>query len=252
MKCGQDSSPFFVLGCVRSGTTLLRDLLRFHPHLECPEETHFFRWPDPYASPRFMHPYTQNKFIKKQREMDGISEQEFMHLIEASNSRSELAEAYGNLYLKKQNNPHGRWFDKTPQNIYGILLISRLMPDSRFIHIYRNPLNVVTSLLQGKVLSATGITDAISYWYEAMVIMNEYKRIAPDRVLEISYEHLTSNPLGSVTTILEFLNENLDDYAMPDEMVHEEINKYLDVLSEQQIREVKQRCGPYYSMYGYE
>ena len=50
---GQDNTPFFVLGCVRSGTTLLRDILRQHPRLESPEETHFFRWSDPYGSPRY-------------------------------------------------------------------------------------------------------------------------------------------------------------------------------------------------------
>ena len=43
-------APFFVLGCVRSGTTMLRDALRMHPHLACPEETHFFRWGEPFGS----------------------------------------------------------------------------------------------------------------------------------------------------------------------------------------------------------
>ena len=54
---GADNTPFFILGCVRSGTTLLRDILRIHPRLESPEETHFFRWADPYASPRYERNY---------------------------------------------------------------------------------------------------------------------------------------------------------------------------------------------------
>lgn len=245
------NSPFFILGCVRSGTTLLRDLLRLHPRLECPEETHFFRWPDPYASPRFMHPYTKNKIIMKQRGMDGISEEEFAQLIRTSYSRKELAEGYGQLYLEKQGNSHGRWFDKTPQNIYGILLISQMIPDARFIHIYRNPLNVTASLLLGEVLSSDGIVDAINYWYEPMAIMQQYKQIAQERVIEISYEDLTTEPQSTLGAILKFVGENVDELILPRDMVHPERNKYMEVLTEEQVKDVKQYCMPYYREYGY-
>ena len=39
-----DGPPLFLVGCVRSGTTLTRDLLRRVPGVICPEETHFLRW----------------------------------------------------------------------------------------------------------------------------------------------------------------------------------------------------------------
>ena len=42
--------PFFILGCVRSGTTMLRNALRLHPNLASPEETHFYRWGEPFGS----------------------------------------------------------------------------------------------------------------------------------------------------------------------------------------------------------
>ena len=38
-----DDRPLFIIGSVRSGTTLTRDLLRRVPDFICPEETHFFR-----------------------------------------------------------------------------------------------------------------------------------------------------------------------------------------------------------------
>src|ERR1041384_5885979 len=34
-------SPIFIVGCPRSATSLLRDLLRSHPRLTFPEESHF-------------------------------------------------------------------------------------------------------------------------------------------------------------------------------------------------------------------
>ena len=243
--------PFFILGCVRSGTTMLRNMLRFHPRLECPEETHFFRWSDPFRSPRFMHPYNNNKIIQKQQRMDGISEEEFSELVRISGSKKELAENYGQLYLEKQGNPDGRWFDKTPQNIYGILLISQMMPDAKFIHIYRNPLNVVASLFEGKVLSISDMAGATSYWNETMSIMEEYKKIGGDRVLEIAYERVTDKPRQAMREILDFLDEDPGQLELPKGFVHPEKDKYKRVLTREDIKEIKRRCMPFLKNYGY-
>src|SRR5262245_40208202 len=136
---GKDNTPFFILGCVRSGTTMLRDFLRLHSRLECPEETHFFRWADPFGSPRYDRNYIAMKIFDQHRKMDGISNPEFFEAKDQANDRKEISDAYGRMYLKARNNEVGRWFDKTPQNIYGIFLISHLYPDAKFIHIHRHP-----------------------------------------------------------------------------------------------------------------
>ena len=78
MQYGSDNTPFFVLGCVRSGTTLLRDILKLHTRLESPEETHFFRWADPYASPRYERNYVGVKLFKNHQEIDGVSVNDFI------------------------------------------------------------------------------------------------------------------------------------------------------------------------------
>lgn len=36
-----DKSPIFIVGCPRSGTGLIRNLLRSHPNLTFPGESHF-------------------------------------------------------------------------------------------------------------------------------------------------------------------------------------------------------------------
>jgi len=243
--------PFFILGCVRSGTTLLRDLLRLHPHLDCPEETHFFRWSDPFRSPRFLNTYRTNKVILDQQRMDGISESEFEGLMARAASRKELAEGYGRLYLEKRGNPNGRWFDKTPQNVYGMLLISAMFPQSKFVHIYRNPLNVVASLFEGKVMAIDDMAGATSYWMESMWIIDEYKKLQPERVYEVGYERLTSEPGSELTRLLEFLGEDPGLLQLPAGLVHKERNKYRHLLSEQQVQEVIARCQPFFSAYGY-
>ena len=242
--------PFFILGCVRSGTTMLRDMLRLHPNLESPEETYFFRWSDPFKSPRFMYPFENNPTILKHHELDGISPEEFAEIMEVSTSKSSLAMNYGAAYLRRRGKPHARWFDKTPQNIYGIALISTQIPDAKFVHIHRNPLNVVASLFVGKIVKIRDLYGAVNYWTESMQIMDEYKKANSHRVIEIAYETVTENPEPELEKILDFVGEP-GEIRLPRNFVHPERNKYLKVLTPEQVDEVVRLCSPYYERYGY-
>lgn len=246
----EGKTPFFIVGCVRSGTTMLRHLLRLHPSLECPEETHFFRWGDPFKTARYLHPYRNNPQIKEQRNLDGISDQEFEEIIAASTSRGDLNERYARLYLEKQGNPDGRWFDKSPQNIYGILLLANQFPQAQFVHIYRNPLNVVTSLFEGKIMSVSDLYGATNYWLEAMQIIEGYKKMADGRLLEVSYEKVALKPQKGVDQILDFIGEP-HLARIPKEATHPERNRYKEVLTKEQIKQIVERCQPYFDAYAF-
>ncbi len=246
-----DNTPFFILGCVRSGTTLLRDMLRLHPRLECPEETHFFRWPDPFGTDRYNNNYKGAKLFKTHRQMDEIPDLEFHCGLQLLGSRKELSDHYAKLYLKGKGNPEGRWFDKTPQNVYGILLISSMYPDSKFVHIYRNPLNVVSSLVEGKVMAKHNVIGGVNYWMESMRIIDEYKKLAPMRIIEVCYEQLVLAPQKHVNEILTFLNEDISLIRYQEGQTHKEKNKFKKVLSREDIEIIKTKTEPYYSAYGY-
>jgi hypothetical protein len=251
---GSDNTPFFVLGCVRSGTTLLRDILRLHPRLESPEETHFFRWSDPYASPRYERNYIGAKLFKNHRQIDGVSDFAFHISRFFARDRKEISDFYGQYYLQARNNVDGRWFDKTPQNVYGILLLGYMYPTAKFVHIYRNPLNVVSSLKEGKVMAKHEIKGGINYWLESMIMINEYKKMpgAADRFIEICYEDMVSSPKPQISKILEFINEDSSVFDFQKVNTHKENDKYKKNLSDSEISYVKQLCEPFYSMYGYK
>ncbi len=254
MQYGSDNTPFFVLGCVRSGTTLLRDILKLHPRLESPEETHFFRWADPYASPRYERNYVGVKLFKNHHEIDGVSESQFNAARIFSRNRKDISDFYGKCFLEAKNNIDGRWFDKTPQNIYGILLLGYMYPTAKFLHIYRNPLNVVSSLKEGRVMAKHEVKGGINYWLESMIMINEYKKIpgGESRFLEIKYEDLVSDPNPEVAKIFEFVNE--DPALMNYEKIstHKEKDKYKKILTEPEISYVKKLCEPFYTQYGYK
>lgn len=203
--------PFFILGCVRSNNTA-RDILRIHPRLESPEETHFFRWADPYASPRYERNYVQTKLFKNHRDLDGVSDFDFEFSRQMAKNRKDISDFYGKFFLQARDNIDGRWFDKTPQNVYGILLLGHMYPTAKFVHIYRNPLNVVSSLKEGRVMAKHEVKGGINYWLESMIMINEYKKMpgGAERFLEVKYEDLVADPKPEVSKIFRFVTENPD------------------------------------------
>jgi len=114
---------FFILGSVRSGTTLLRDLLKTHPNLICPEETHMFRWGEPFASSEYLHMNKVADTLLLHRKMDGVEESKFLQILDDSRDRSDFMLKYMDLFKQAQNNTSARCFDKTLQNVYGLPLI---------------------------------------------------------------------------------------------------------------------------------
>lgn len=230
---------------------MLRDLLRNHPRLECPEETHFFRWPDPYGSLRFLLPYKKEKLFAQHREIDGVEDNDFFVAMGLGHSRKELSDWYGQKILQLRDNSQGRWFDKTPQNVHGALLIRAAYPDAKFIHIHRNPLNVVASLMEGKVMPVQNLKAGVNAWLESAMILSQFEALAGEQLLNIAYEGIAVETESHLRRCFEFLSEDPDlvDYEKFD--IHAEKNKYENILNETQIEEIITRTEPYFSKYGY-
>lgn len=250
-ETGKDDTPFFILGCARSGTTMLRDFLRLHPRLECPEETHFFRWSDPFGSPRYDSNYDTLDVLRQHRRSDGISDAAFDAARRAARNRREMADAYGRLYLEARGNRSGRWFDKSPQNVYGLLLLSHLYPDAKFVHIHRNPLNVVASLVEGKVMAKHSVKGGANYWLEAMIIIGEYKKIGAARLLELPYEQVVREPARALERVCGFVGEDFSLLPMQQVRTRPERDRYAEILTEDDVRYVVENTSPFYSLYGY-
>ncbi len=230
---------------------MLRDFLRLHPRLECPEETHFFRWADPFGSPRYDSNYDTLEILKKHRQFDAVSEADFDDARRGARNRREMADAYGRLYLAARGNSNGRWFDKTPQNVYGLLLLSHLYPEAKFVHIHRNPLNVVASLVEGRVMASHSVKGAVNYWMEAMMIISEYKKIGSGRMLEVAYEDMIRNPAECLKRVCDFVDEDFSLLPTREVRTHPEQNNYRKILSGDDIGYVVDNTNPFFSMYGY-
>ena len=244
--------PFFIIGCVRSGTSLLRYLLGLHPNLGSPNETHFFSHGHPFGTLGNRHIAFESKNMIAHRELDGITREEFEDIYFQSNNRRELIDRYCKLYLEKIGKPKGRWFDKSPQHVYGMLLIGGLFPNSKFIHIARNPLNVVASLKIGKDIHVPELQGAINFWMESMFLIEQYSKGYPNRILEVRYEDLLRYPKKVLTLILEFVGEIESEIDFKEELLKKESNKYLEILSEEEITVIRKECKVFMEKYGFE
>jgi hypothetical protein len=235
-------APFFIVGCVRSGTTMLRNILRRHPDLACPEETHFYRWSEPFRGPVYRQVASNNPTLKHHRKLDGITDDEFKAMLDGAPSRAELYAAYMARYIEVKKPGAKRWFDKTPQNAYGASMIAMEIPAARFVHIVRDPVNVVASLRIGKVMKIEDLVAACSYWNEAVANLAVLKRAFPQRVLNLQYEAFTKDPLAGVQEVLKFIGAPYDPAAFADVKTAEVNHEASGVLSEAEIARVHQLC----------
>ena len=244
-------APFFIVGCVRSGTTMLRDVLRRHPHLAAPEETHLFRWTEPFGTEAYMRGVNSNPVLKRHRAMDGIGEEEFVAMLRSSNSRADLYFRYMKVFMERRKPTATRWFDKTPQNVYGAPMIAASIPHSRFVHIVRDPVNVVASLRIGKVMKIERLTGAVNYWREAIDIMATMRRAVPRRVHEMAYEDFMRDPQGELRRLLDFLDEPYDPAWFKDFRVQESSHAESGVLTPEEVALIERLTLVGRRRYGY-
>ena len=126
MSDSPSSAPIFIVGCQRSGTTLLRLMLDSHRNISCGPETRFLRELEPIIGANW-HRISRFGFSR---------EYWISKLAEFFDSfQSEYAAARGKT----------RWADKSP--LYALILpfIWELFPDAQVIHVIRDVRDVTAS-----------------------------------------------------------------------------------------------------------
>lgn len=244
-------APFFIIGCVRSGTTFLRDTLRNHPNLVSPEETHFFRWTDAFGTPTSLIPLLNNQVLKKHRKIDGVSEEEFKTILHQSISRADLQKRYMKRYMENNQLTGKRWFDKTPQNAYGSAMIANQFPKAKFIHIIRHPMDVVSSLRIGNVVKIENLIGACNNWNEAAELIHTLKKAYPKRVYELKYEALTDNLLIELEKLLYFVDEDFNVDYFNHVLVEPKQHEHDSLFSKEERNKIMRLCGRWLKHYGY-
>jgi len=182
--------PIFVVGCPRSGTTMLRNMLDAHPNISCGPESGFLqdldRWEIKHSHRLEGFGVTSDQYHEHVRDL-------FVWIHQAR------AEAMGK----------PRWADKTPSYAVRLPFINALFPDCQVIHIVRDPLDVVDSWRR-----KAGLRHAYRcapLWRSHVVSARAFGAEHPgDRYFEVRYEELVRDPEKHLRVLLDWLDEPWD------------------------------------------
>lgn len=197
------SGPIFVVGSMRSGSTMLRLILDSHPDIAIGAETGFM------GAVLATKQIPSWNFGKGWYERLGWSESEL---------DERLREFYGGLFerhARSQGKP--RWGEKTPFHTAHMPEMARLFPDARFIGIARHPAAVATSLR--KRFHYT-FTEALDYWSATNLEMVRSGADLGDRFAACRYEDLVVEEEAVLREVLAHLGAPWSEDVLEHHRVH--------------------------------
>lgn len=215
MQDVNQAAPIFIVGCARSGTTLLQSLLASHPEIASFPESKFFvdlvRMPEDLS-----HRYAWGIIAPNLRS----TMETFLDEVEHPELKSKLPPLpLIRLYVRSfkailadLTRLQGKsiWLEKTPEHLHRLKYIEVYIPEAKIIHIIRNGEDVVASLYDlakrhpnhwGNTLKT--VDDCIQRWSDDIAITHQYL-YKPNHTL-IRYEQLVDNPTDEVKRLCDFV-----------------------------------------------
>ncbi len=144
-----------------------------------------------------------------------------------------MAEHYWHL----QTVPRSRVTDKMPTNFRHVGLICAMFPKAPIIYLRRDPRDVALSIYSRPFADAHYYAtdcDSIAHFYGATQrLMSHWKSVYPERILELDYEQLVSEPERQSRRLAEFCGLEWQ----PECLKFHERAKLSNTFSEMQVRE---------------
>lgn len=206
-KCNITQNLFFIVGCGRSGTTLLKTLLDSHRELVVTPETFFYNSVAQNGTHNIQEKveYALQKWWIKDFCIERESVYDNLSQIHCQNGWDSLFLAILQAYAQKH---HANWVgEKTPSHISKGRYFINTFEGSKVICIVRDPRAVFNSYKKSKIGTisvATVITEWRRAYYEHLSLYGETNYIY------IRYEDLVSQPENTLHTITKFLGVKYD------------------------------------------
>lgn len=208
-----NKQPFFIIGCQRSGTTLVRLILNSHSQIAIPEEGTFWM-------PLLRRFRNRSNVHIPQKELENIlkyiskNSQFKLWCMDPNPVISEilsskqctlrnLMEAFYKHYAILQGK--NIWGDKTPSFFRMIPVLNQIFPEAKFIHVVRDGRDVYLSRKRMNPLMKNLSVSAIEWKYKIIKARRDLEKLPTNKWIEIRYEDLVKNPENIVKKICEFL-----------------------------------------------
>ncbi|MEV6348742.1 sulfotransferase [Actinoplanes sp. NPDC051851] len=270
--------PIFVVGCPRSGTTMLQLMLHAHPRIALPPETRFllaaYQQRQKFGDLNDEgHRRDLGKWLVKTSQFGdlGLNKEQVVEAVVAA--PPTLGSALGTIfkmYAERFGKP--RWGDKRPLYLRNLPVILRLFPDAQIINIMRDGRDCVASLKETP-WSSNEFQTLVDTWTEsADASLLAARRYPKDVYHQVRYEDLVADPEPYLRGICDFLEEEFDpamtkpsdlaSVAVPkykswhklthQEVTTERVQSWRSRLTEEEIAQCETAFGDRLAYFGYE
>src|ERR1700729_3235691 len=199
-------SPIVVLTCGRAGSPLLRVLLDAHPALACPPETGLID--------------LSMRMSVLSRLLDGpqSGSRQGLSSLGVASIRSWVSVTFG-AYLTRVGKQ--RWCDKSLGSADSADKFLEIFPETKFICLYRNCMDVVDSAIEACPFGLRGyglepyasshpgnsIAAVADYWASHTRSILRFENAHPECCFRLRYEDFVSDPEGVASRLFDFLGE---------------------------------------------
>lgn len=218
-------SRIFLVGCPRSGTTLLQSLISAHPQIASFPESKFF---NALVSPGSRRSRLNLPTVKARKTFDDFLEEVGCSDMKKTLSKTAfLVPEYANAFVRvldllAQKQAKTCWIEKTPSHVQRINCIEKLVSEAKFVHIVREGEDVVASLYEVTRKypevwkGARSIDQCLRRWSNDVQISLHHQH--RDNHFLVRYEDLVEDTEAVLMEIcsfcgVQFYESMLKDYA---------------------------------------
>jgi tetratricopeptide (TPR) repeat protein len=195
--------PIFIIGFVRSGSTLLERILDAHPMIAGTGENSLFNAHLGRIRDEIVQAGTQDiplDYLTRKLGDEVVDEMEKRHATKMANTERDGDEI-------AKTNPE-RLVDKMLANYYNIGLLQMLYPNALILHVAREPMDSVFSAYKHEfppgTLDYSSDFDGLSELYHVYRdLMEHWEDVFPGRIVHIRYEDMVKDFEGVARAIIK-------------------------------------------------
>lgn len=206
--------PLFVVGCPRSGTTLVQCILSASSQAYSLPETHFFsivlpRLGVPFDAALSGSALEQAKALLRDEARLDLPQEVWASLPDVSSETGCSPRAVFEAVLRwhrPQDRPQEDWrvIEKTPLHVLALDVIQSAYPDALFVNVVRDPIDVTSSWIGVPFATTRSMLSYARSWREAVAAAESYARRQPDHSFTVVYESLVLNPDKALADLCAF------------------------------------------------
>ncbi len=208
---GPKPPPFpVIVGCPRSGTSLLAVMLDAHSQLAIPPETTFLprvmgmRGESASLRSEFFQTVSTDRVSVSNWSDFGLDIDAFRHRLEAIRPFTLAAGVRAFYEMYTQSQAKNRAGDKTPGYVYTMDHIQALLPEAHFIHVIRDPRDTVLSWRKAW-FAPTQDLGALGQFWRQHIEVGRRLGTSLRHYMELRFEDLVDHPERELRRVCAFV-----------------------------------------------